>query len=83
MKHEINVWLEDIRKSMEEIHQFLPEPISCQEFEKDLKTRKAVERNIEIGLYLFGLKIQRYLFCKTHRIFKTSKLDCIINYVKV
>lgn len=48
MKHEINVWLEDISKSIEEIHQFLPEPISYQDFEKDLKTRKAVERNIEI-----------------------------------
>jgi uncharacterized protein with HEPN domain len=48
MKHEIYVWLEDIRKSIEEIHEFLPEPISYLDFEKDLKTRKAVERNIEI-----------------------------------
>ncbi len=39
MNHEIKVWLEDIRKSIEEIHQFLPEPISYLEFEKDLKTR--------------------------------------------
>jgi uncharacterized protein with HEPN domain len=48
MKHEINVWLEDIRKSIEEIHEFLPETLSYPDFEKDLKTRKAVERNIEI-----------------------------------
>jgi len=48
MKHDINVWLEDIRKSIEEIYQFLPKHISYQDFEKDLKTRKAIERNIEI-----------------------------------
>jgi len=48
MKHEIYVWLEDIRKSIEEIHAFLPERSSYKDFEKDLKTRKAVERNIEI-----------------------------------
>jgi len=48
MKHEIYVWLEDVRKSIEEIYEFLPEPLNYQKFEKDLKTRKAVERNIEI-----------------------------------
>ena len=48
MKHEIYVWLEDIRKSIEEIDEFLPESLSYQDFKKDLKTRKAVERNIEI-----------------------------------
>lgn len=48
MKDEIFVWLEDIRKSIEEIHEFLPESLSYSDFEKDLKTRKAVERNIEI-----------------------------------
>ena len=48
MKHEIKIWLEDIRKSIEEINEFLPELLSYQDFEKDLKTRKAVERNIEI-----------------------------------
>jgi uncharacterized protein with HEPN domain len=48
MKHEISVWLEDIRNSIAEIHDFLPEDLNYQDFEKDLKTRKAVERNIEI-----------------------------------
>ncbi len=48
MKHDINVWLEDIRKSIEDIYQFLPEHFIYQDFEKDLKTRKAIERNIEI-----------------------------------
>ena len=36
MKHDINVWLEDIRKSIEEIYQFLPKHISYHDFEKDL-----------------------------------------------
>ncbi len=48
MKHEIYVWLKDIRKSIDEIYEFLPEDVSYSEFEKDLKTRKAVERNIGI-----------------------------------
>ena len=48
MKHEIYVWLEDIRKSIDEIHEFLPEALSYLDFENDLKSRKAVERNIEI-----------------------------------
>lgn len=48
MKHEICVWLEDIRKSVNEIYEFVPDTVSYSEFEKDLKTRKAVERNIGI-----------------------------------
>ena len=48
MKHEIYVWLEDISKSTEEIYEFLSEDVSYSEFEKDLKTRKTVERNIGI-----------------------------------
>ena len=48
MKHEIYVWLEDIRKSVNEIFEFVPDIVSYSEFEKDLKTRKAVERNIGI-----------------------------------
>ena len=48
MKHEVLIWLEDINRSIEEIFEFLPEPVDYPTFEKDLKTRKAVERNIEI-----------------------------------
>ncbi|MCB9299408.1 MAG: DUF86 domain-containing protein [Lewinellaceae bacterium] len=33
---------------MAEINEFLPEPRSCHEFEEDIKTKRAVERNIEI-----------------------------------
>jgi len=48
MQDEIKVWLEDIERAIIEINDFLPEPRNFSEFEKDLKTKRAVERNIEI-----------------------------------
>lgn len=48
MQDEIRVWLEDIEKAIIEINEFLPEPRNFNEFEKDVKTKRAVERNIEI-----------------------------------
>jgi len=48
MQDEIKVWLEDIEKAISEINDFLPESRNFLEFEKDLKTKRAVERNIEI-----------------------------------
>lgn len=48
MKHNIKVWLQDIYKSITEIYDFLPESNNFSEFQNDLKTRKAIERNIEI-----------------------------------
>lgn len=48
MKPEIYTWLEDIQRSIDEIFDFLPEKRDFFEFQKDLKTRKAVERNLEI-----------------------------------
>jgi uncharacterized protein with HEPN domain len=48
MQDEIKVWLEDIEKAIAEINDFLPEPRNFLEFEKDIKTKRAVERNIEI-----------------------------------
>lgn len=49
MDIEIKVWLYDILKAIEEIESFLSD--SSKEFaayKSDLKTRRAVERNIEI-----------------------------------
>ena len=40
--------LKDIEQSIMEIYEFLPEDRNFFAFQKDLKTRKAVERNIEI-----------------------------------
>ncbi len=48
MQDEIKVWLEDIKKAIDEINNFLPEPRNFFEFENDTKTKRAVERNIEI-----------------------------------
>ena len=48
MENEINVWLTDIKQAIQEINQFLPERKDFFEFEKDLKTKRAIERNIEI-----------------------------------
>ncbi len=48
MYAEIKVWLEDIEKAITEINDFLPDPKNFLEFQKDIKTKRAVERNIEI-----------------------------------
>ena len=48
MQNEIKVWLRDITKAIEEIEEFLPNPRNFKEFRDDLKTKRAVERNIEI-----------------------------------
>ena len=48
MEPEIKTWLQDINRSIEEIYSFLPEKRDFFEFRTDLKTIKAVERNLEI-----------------------------------
>tara|TARA_Y100000815_G_C13220490_1_gene454124 strand:- start:267 stop:476 length:210 start_codon:yes stop_codon:yes gene_type:complete len=48
MDNKINAWLEDIERLINEIFDFLPQKRDFLEYQKDLKTKKAVERNIEI-----------------------------------
>lgn len=48
MHPEIKIWLKDIELSIKEIHEFLPHKRTYADFQNDLKTRKAIERNIEI-----------------------------------
>ncbi len=48
MENKIKTWLEDIKQSIDEIEFFLPTKSNFFEFKKDLKTRRAIERNIEI-----------------------------------
>lgn len=48
MEKEIKVWLYDIKQAISEINLFLPEKKVFAEFQKDLKLKRAVERNIEI-----------------------------------
>jgi uncharacterized protein with HEPN domain len=48
MHPEIKIWLKDIELSIKEISDFLPHQGTYADFQNDLKTRKAIERNIEI-----------------------------------
>ena len=50
-------WLEDIQRSIKEIYEFMPEKRNFFEFENDLKTRKAVEINLEIIEWMFLLRM--------------------------
>ncbi|MFZ2285163.1 MAG: HepT-like ribonuclease domain-containing protein [Lutibacter sp.] len=64
MDNKINAWFEDILRSIDEIFDFLPEKRDFSEFQKDLKTKKAVERNIEI----IGEAVNRITNCKNTKI---------------
>jgi len=48
MELKSKTWLQDINRSIEEIYSFLPSKRNFFEFQNDLKTKKAVERNLEI-----------------------------------
>ncbi len=48
MHPEIKVWLKDIEISIIEIYEFLPSGSTFTDFRMDIKSRKAVERNVEI-----------------------------------
>lgn len=48
MENEIRIWLSDIIQAIEEINIFLPDTRDFFEFRNDLKTRRAIERNVEI-----------------------------------
>ncbi len=48
MNNQIEVWLNDIQQAISEIYEFMPTEKNFFLFQNDLKTRKAVERNIEI-----------------------------------
>ena len=48
MANEIKVWLSDMKQAIQEINDFLPEGQNFLAFQKDIKTKRAIERNIEI-----------------------------------
>lgn len=48
MENEIKTWLSDILKAISEINEFVPAKDDFQTFKNDLKTRRAIERNLEI-----------------------------------
>lgn len=47
MDNEVKAWLQDIDQAIIEIKSFIPEIKNFKDFQKDLKTVRAVERNIE------------------------------------
>jgi len=69
MQDEIKVWLNDIEKAISEINEFLPNPRNFLEFKKDLKTKRAVERNIEI----IGEAMSRILKAKPDILVSASR----------
>ena len=48
MEDKVKTWLSDIKLAISEIYEFLPEDKSFASFQKDIKGKKAVERNLEI-----------------------------------
>jgi uncharacterized protein with HEPN domain len=48
MDIKIKAWLLDIQRSIDEIFLFLGENRDFKEYQSDIKTKKAVERNLEI-----------------------------------
>jgi uncharacterized protein with HEPN domain len=48
MDKEIKTWLADVERAISEIYQFLPDQSDFEAFQRDLKTKRAIERNIEI-----------------------------------
>ena len=62
MDNRINAWLEDILRSIDEIFDFLPEKGDFFEYQRDIKTKKAVERNIEIIGEAIN-RISKYKYC--------------------
>jgi uncharacterized protein with HEPN domain len=48
MENEAKTWLKDIQQAIIEIEDFLPDKKDFLQFQSDKKTKRAVERNIEI-----------------------------------
>ena len=48
MQEEMRTWLTDIASAIREIESFLPEKRDFFAFQNDLKTKRAIERNLEI-----------------------------------
>jgi len=48
MQNEVKTWLADIKQAIVEINEFLPKKKDFFHFKKDLKTKRAIERNVEI-----------------------------------
>jgi uncharacterized protein with HEPN domain len=70
---EIKTWLSEIMQAIDEINQFIPDKKDFTAFRKDLKSKRAVERNIEI----IGEAVSRIL--KTNPDFQISNARKIVD----
>jgi len=48
MEDDIKTWLMDIKQAIVEINEFLPDKKNFFQFKEDIKTKRAIERNVEI-----------------------------------
>lgn len=48
MEDEIKTWLSDIKQAIIEINDFLPDKKDFFRFQQDVKTKRAIERDVEI-----------------------------------
>lgn len=69
METEIKIWLSDIEQAIKEIDDFLPAEKNFYKFQKDVKTRRAIERNIEI----IGEAVKRILNAKPDIIISNAR----------
>jgi len=69
MENQIRTWLADIKQAIEEINVFLPDKRDFFEFRNDLKTRRAIERNVEI----IGEAVSRILKVEPNIQIKNSR----------
>lgn len=60
MEIEVKTWLADIEQAIKEIKDFLPDKKDFIKFQQDIRTKRAVERNIEI----IGEAVNRILKAK-------------------
>ena len=71
MENEVKTWLKDIEQAIAEINTFIPEQKNFKDFQSDLKTKRAVERNIEI----IGEAISRILKAENPEFIKLHNTD--------
>jgi uncharacterized protein with HEPN domain len=67
----IQTWIYDIQQSIDEINSFLGDNRDFKAYQKDLKTKKAVERNLEI----IGEAVNRILKLDPEFKIKNAKIS--------
>lgn len=48
MKNNVKIWLSDMQKAIDEVNNFMSGIENYEDFKTDLKTKRAIERNLEI-----------------------------------